>query len=203
MHRIVILYSFILLTICGYSQVSTWERCGDCDIGIFYYKQIDTVNFKVSAKVRINAPLSEVLKIVSDVENYNSWVYNSKSVDLIEKESQYSGIYYMLINAPFPLNDIDVIMDYQIESNDSSFTLTQNCIPDYYSVNKKLQRVLRYDAVWKFKRIDKNTTELLYIVKMGGPKNLPEFILKIFLCVGPKSTLSELNEKCSHVVDSQ
>lgn len=203
MRRIVILYYFIGLSIVGCAQESLRNKCSDCDIGNFYYQQVDDVNFKVAAKVQISASISDVLKIVSDVESYDSWVYNTNSVDLIESVSKKSGIYYMLINVPLTLNDIDVIMHYEIEINDSSFVLTQNCIPDYYPINKKLQRVLRYNAIWKFNLIDEDTTELLYFVQMGVPKNLPEFLLKIFICSGPKSTLSKLNEICGHVADSQ
>jgi hypothetical protein len=111
----------------------------------------------------------------------------------------------MLIDAPFSLKDIDVFMHYEIEfdSTDYSFALIQSCISDYYPIAKKYQRVLRYKAIWKFNKHDDNSTDLLYIVKLGGPKNLPNFILKLFLCTGPIETLINLNDNCSHGIDNQ
>lgn len=203
MHRIIFIYLFLLLSYTAYSQDSEWNKCDDCESGNFYYQKVDKENYKVTAKVRINSPIKDVYKVVSDIESYNNWVYNNDYVDLVEEKTQFSGILYLLINTPFPLNDIDAILNYNFEILDSAFILRQNCLPDYYPVNKKLQRILRYDAVWKFKMIDSNTTELYYLVKMGGPRNLPDFILKVLLCSGPKTTLDNLRNLCVHLSENQ
>jgi len=203
--KFIVAYILILISLIAFSQKSSWEKCQDCDLGKFYFQKVDPVNYKVSAKVLIKVPIEDILDFVTDVESYDTWVYNTYRSDLIEKRSIVEGINYMLIEAPFPLKDIDVFMHYEIEfdSFGDSFILTQTCIPDYFPRNKKYQRVLRYKAIWKFIKHDDNSTDLLYIVKLGGPKNLPNFILKLFLCTGPVETLINLNDNCSHRVDSQ
>ncbi len=100
----------------------------------------------------------------------------------------------MQIKAPFPLADIEAYLEYEYEVSEDKLVMRQECIPYYVPLNSEFQRVTRYNAVWKFEKLDDNTTELLYIVKLGGPQNLPKFLIKTFLCTGPIETLLNLNE---------
>lgn len=202
--RIIVLIVFVCLSYFSFSQESEWMPCKDCEYGKLAYKIVDPVNFIITAKIRIDANISTVLSVVTDINSYTEWVYNVYHIDIIEKRSEYSGLYYMIVEAPFPLSDIDATMEYEVlaDTSSSSFSLIQSCIPFYYDFRGDFQRVTRYKAVWKFRPINENTTELIYIVKLGGPENLPGFLLKVFLCQGPTKTMENLNSICSQFADN-
>jgi hypothetical protein len=85
--KFIVAYILILINLIVFSQESSWEKCQDCDLGKFYYQKVDPVNYKVSAKVLIKAPIQDILAFVTDVELYDKWVYNTYRSDLIEKRS--------------------------------------------------------------------------------------------------------------------
>jgi len=203
MYRFVLIL-FIFISGSLFSQSEEWYSCDDCEYGKIAYKIIDPFNFIVTAKVRIDANISTVFSVVTDLNTYPKWIYNVYQVDLIENRGDYAGLYYMLIEAPFPLNDIDATMEYEVKSDTSnnSFSLVQSCIPFYYDFRGDFQRVTRYKAIWKFRPMNENTTELIYIVKLGGPENLPGFLLKVFLCQSPTKTIENLNSICSQSADN-
>lgn len=202
--RKIVIFIFVCLSYFSFSQESEWMPCNDCDYGKLAYKIVDPVNFIITAKVRIDANISTVFSVVTDIESYTEWVYNVYHIELIERRSDFSGLYYMIIEAPFPLDDIDATMEYEVlaDTPNNSFSLVQSCIPFYYDFRGDFQRVTRYKAIWKFSPINENTTELIYIVKLGGPENLPGFLLKVFLCQSPTKTIENLNSICSQSADN-
>ncbi|MBQ2574838.1 MAG: hypothetical protein II575_11495, partial [Bacteroidales bacterium] len=112
----------------------------------------------------------------------------------LEKDSA-SGIFRNIIEAPFFMKDREVFVEYKIVRNsDGSVNITHTCLPDYRPRTDKYERITRLKSTYIFTYKDKNSTEIDYFTETGGPANLPDFLLYLFLCKSTQQTISNLQK---------
>ena len=188
----------LFASVFSHAQNKKWKKCKSCEDIKVVYSQIGPADYEVSINTIINANLKDVVAVISDIESYPNWLYNCILVDELEPRVDSKGLIYALISAPFPMKDIEMFLSYAVKPHidDNSIMITQNVISDYSPPNEKFQRVTRYSAVWKIVQLQGDKVGLFYHVKMGVPKNLPKFILKVFLCSGPGSTIEDFARVC-------
>ena len=93
------------------------------------------------------------------------------------------------------MKDREVFVEYKVMYNSNrSITVTNICLPDYKARNDKYERITRLKATYIFTPQGKNSTEVDYFTETGGPANLPDFLLHIFLCKSTMQTIENLNK---------
>ena len=112
----------------------------------------------------------------------------------MEKDSA-SGIFRNIIEAPFFMKDREVFVQYKVIYNpDRSITISNTCLPDYRPRNDKYERITRLKSTYIFYPKGKISTEVDYFTETGGPTNLPDFLLYIFLCKSTQQTILNLQK---------
>jgi hypothetical protein len=64
---------------------------------------------------RVDAPLLEVLAVVTDAERHHEWLFSCTASALVARTSDASGIVYNRTAAPWPVPDRDVVLDSRVE----------------------------------------------------------------------------------------
>lgn len=64
---------------------------------------------------RVEAPLLEVLAVVTDAARHHEWIFSCSDSALVAQTSEASGIVYNRTDAPWPVPDRDVVLDSRVE----------------------------------------------------------------------------------------
>lgn len=189
-HIIAIVTMFV--SFCANAQ-SEWHDC-KCDNPIYYRICESGKDYQVKCKFTINAPIEKCIDIFCNATNHTKWIYNCIESKTLEKDSA-SGVFRNIIEAPFFMKDREVFVRYTVTHNSNgSITITNICLPDYRPRNDKYERITRLKATYIFTPKGKNSTEVDYFTETGGPSNLPDFLLHIFLCKSTMQTIENLNK---------
>lgn len=190
-HTIIITIVAILSSISTYAQTE-WHNC-NCNTPIYYRICESGKDYQVKCKFLINKPIEKCINLFCNAQNHTQWIYNCIESSTLEKDSA-SGIFRNIIEAPFFMKDREVFVEYKIIHNsDGSVTITNTCLPDYRPRNDKYERITRFKATYIFTPKGKNSTEVDYFTETGGPSNLPNFLLHLFLCKSTMQTIENLN----------
>jgi len=172
---------------------SEWHNC-NCDTPIYYRICESGKDYQVKCKFTINAPIEKCIDIFCNATNHTKWIYNCIESKTLEKDST-SGVFRNIIEAPFFMKDREVFVRYIVTHNSNgSITITNICLPDYRPRNDKYERITRLKATYIFTPKGKNSTDVDYFTETGGPSNLPDFLLHIFLCKSTMQTIENLNK---------
>ena len=189
-HIIAIVTMFV--SFCANAQ-SEWHNC-NCDTPIYYRICESGKDYQVKCEFEINAPIEKSIDIFCNATNHTKWIYNCIESKTLEKDSA-SGVFRNIIEAPFFMKDREVFVKYTVTRNSNgSITITNICLPDYRPRNDKYERITRLKATYIFTPKGKNSTEVDYFTETGGPSNLPDFLLHIFLCKSTMQTIKNLNK---------
>ncbi len=189
---IIIAIAAFLPTIRANAQ-SEWHNC-NCDTPIYYRICESGKDYQVKCKFTINAPIEKCIDIFCNAANHTKWIYNCIESKTLEKDST-SGVFRNIIEAPFFMKDREVFVRYTVtHNNNGSISITHICLPDYRPRNDKYERITRLKATYIFTPKVKNSTEVDYFTETGGPSNLPDFLLHIFLCKSTMQTIENLNK---------
>jgi len=171
---------------------SEWHGC-NCDMPIYYRVCESGKDYQVKCKFTINAPIEKCIDIFCNAANHTKWIYNCIESSILENDLE-TGVFRNVIDAPFFMKDRDVFVKYDIKQNSNgSIIVTNICLPDYRPRNDKYERITRLKATYKFTPKSRNSTEVDYFTETGGPSNLSDFLLHIFLCKSTEQTILNLN----------
>ncbi|MBQ5425240.1 MAG: hypothetical protein IIU33_08435 [Bacteroidales bacterium] len=182
----------MFVSFCANAQ-NEWHDC-KCDTPIYYRVCESGKDYQVKCKFTINAPIEKCIDIFCNAANHTKWIYNCIESKTLEKDSA-SGIFRNIIEAPFFMKDREVFVEYKIVRNsDGSVNITHTCLPDYRPRTDKYERITRLKSTYIFTYKDKNSTEIDYYTETGGPANLPDFLLYLFLCKSTQQTILNLQK---------
>ena len=192
-----ILYIGFLLALMAFCTnaiaQNQWHDC-KCDLPIYYRTCESGKDYQVKCKFLINKPMEKCIDIFCDAANHTKWIYNCIESSNLAKDSA-SGVFRNIIEAPFFMKDREVFVEYKIFHNsDGSITITHTCLPDDRPRNEKYERITRLKSTYRFYPKGKNATEVDYFTETGGPANLPDFLLNIFLCKSTQQTILNLQK---------
>ncbi len=67
----------------------------------------------------VEAPLLEILAVVTDADRHHEWVFSCSASRMIEQTSRTTGLVYNRTATPWPVPDRDVVLTSQIELIDA------------------------------------------------------------------------------------
>jgi hypothetical protein len=191
--RIVI---FLTLPFIGFAQKpNEWKKALDKDGIVIHTRHVDGSPFhEFLAETKISGTIQGFKKIFSNVTDYEDWMPDCKSAELIgtTKESEFT--YYMEINAPFPVANRYTMQCVQYVEKFGELTVNltdcENCQPpDTESV-----RIESAYGSWIVKQENDNEISIRfqYFADPGG--DLPAWLVNSFIVKSPYQTLINLRE---------
>lgn len=141
--------------------------------------------------------LSECVSLLYDKDHLKDWVYGCVESSLLKRVSDKEMYHYQRTEAPWPVDDRDVIV-HSIMNQDPTtkeITISSTCKPDYLDKKKDVVRVRDYTAVWSFAPSTNNTIHLTYYLSVDPGGALPAWIVNMAVDDGPIKTIDAMKKK--------
>jgi hypothetical protein len=152
-----------------------------------------------SVKVECTLPgtYSKLIALLSNVAEFNKWIYNTKSTWLIKKNTPHDFIYYSETHMPWPLTNRDAIIHMQIKTDSlpKFLVITGVDEPDLLPRFISRVRVTKYKANWRVTMPTPQTIKISYILELDPGGSIPASIANSFADKGPMGTFTNLAEK--------
>ncbi len=121
---------------------------------------------QLKALFLVESPAENVLNVLRDEKSYTNWMKATKTcfrLKTIDTNCWYS---YVQFSIPWPLNNQDCILKYNISTNQELATTSVNIIsePDYLGTYKGVERISHMEGEWILTQLDQGKTRVEYFV---------------------------------------
>ncbi len=144
----------------------------------------------------VSATPEELLKLLTDFDNYPSWVPRCKKARIVAHLSENEFIAHVVFNAPWPVADRDCIVRVKVEKNLQTgvITITETSEPKYLKPENGVVRIQQMVAIWRLTPKDGGTEVLNeYASNPGG--SIPDWMTNTQSVENPLATFENIQEK--------
>lgn len=195
-----ILLLFVLITVTSFKrqqQVNEWvyerEKKG---IKVFTKKSKWGRLRDSKAVMTVSASPDEMLRLLTDFDNYPSWVPRCKKANVVARLNDNEFIAHIVFNAPWPVADRDCVLRVKIDrdSKTGAITMTEISEPKYLKPEEGVVRVEQLVAKWKFTPKAEGTEVINeYSSNPGG--SIPDWMTNTESVTNPLSTFENIQTK--------
>ena len=201
----IVMLSFSVFTIAenGYATSLTdgneWKlRKDKNDIKVYTRTHTDTGIVECKIETTVKTEISKLVKTINNVENYPAWMNKCESASVFNKINDSLRIDYIITAVPWPMKDRDIVLEYRtVSNNNEHYEATINAITELIPEKENIVRVKEAKGSWVFNKIDKNTVEITYQYYGDPGRNIPSWLINMFIVNGPYETVLNLKEQCS------
>ncbi|RLD61586.1 MAG: hypothetical protein DRI95_14055 [Bacteroidetes bacterium] len=210
MKYLIILLGIILLLCSGFVSLkndrtsaftdsSDWKLSKEKDgIKVFTRSNNNSGIKEFKALTSIRADISQLVKIINDVENYPGWMVNCESSNTYKRINKTTRIDYLKTDVPWPLDDRDAVFEFKItKDTDEYFEATMNSVPGFIPEKEDIVRIRKAKGKWIFKKSGKKMVDITYQFYGDPEGNIPTAIINLFIVSGPYKTLLNIKTQCN------
>jgi len=188
------LFCLIVFSISVKAQ-DEWELTKKAeDIKVYLHKSWKD-NGTYKAEAVINAPINVVYNFLTDFDNYINWVYSCKEIEVLLEEKDKKYAYYAYYDIPWPFNDRDAVSVLEIthHSNGNIEVITTPG-KDYKPLVEDVIRIEEFGEHYEYAPLTENTTQVKMTGNYDPGGNIPDWLIKQFLSMGPFGALKEMKK---------
>lgn len=166
------------------------------DIEVFLRDADDSDLKELKSTTIIEAPLTAIMAILSDIDNLPKWVYNCKTAEKLKVLSDTEFIYRNVTKLPWPMQSREFVMrsvTLQDENTLEVFSMS-SAEAGFLPVNKKFIRIDMIESYWRLIPESANCTRVEYFLKSDPGVKLPALVVNAGLDIGPIKTMKKLKE---------
>lgn len=196
----VFLLSFIFLFINYFPSVSQVNNCDlkkDKDGIKVYTCPSDTSKFRsLVAKFELeNITFTELERFLWNVDNYVNWQYNMVEASLLQKTDNQSIIYRSVVDAPWPVQNREMIVQLSVNKNlgPDQLVFSMHTVPTEYPIHEDLVRVPFSQASWTVKQV-KNKLLVTYQLNIDPGGYVPPMLVNLAMAEGPYESFRTLKK---------
>jgi hypothetical protein len=192
--RVCTLLIFLCLnTVFAFSQSNNWILKSNKDgVKVYYKKTSDVYEIKLTTSIQV--PLSGIVLLFNEVDNYPKWGYKIMSSQVIKKVSDNEVYYHSKIDFPWPMDDRDIVMHTKLEQNPSNKVITSvsNAIPDMLPTEKGFLRIRNSVTKWTLVPSADGWVYVEYYIYSNPGGSLPDWLVNSAIEVGPRETIKSI-----------
>lgn len=162
-----------------------------------YKSDMSGSNYKrIKVECTIDGNLDRLVKILNDVNNHRSWIYNTKQSYILKRVSNNEYYYYTETTLPWPMQNRDAVVHIKFQRDVASQTLNiaAEGQPDYLpEVNGKV-RVPKSANSWQVTVPAPNKLHIVYIFEAEPGGHIPPWLVNTFVNKGPYESFRKLSE---------
>jgi hypothetical protein len=194
----VILVSLLVISFESFSQSKDCKLKKDSDGILIYACKAENDKFKsLKAEFTINnTTIDELMAFLKNVDNYPKWQYNMVTAKILEKRTAEMMITRSEIDAPWPVQNRELIVQYEIIPNAArnQLHIITNAVPTYpYPLSDDLVRVPASHAEWNVVQSGTNL-KVTYIMNIDPGGSVPAWIINMAIAEGPHHTFVNLKK---------
>ncbi len=188
----------LLITVTGEIPCENeWMLVKDkSDIKIYSCKFKESDIKQIKANTNVDASITDLTKLLMDVNTFPDWMPNVKSTEILKKVSESEMYYYIEVKIPWPFSNRDNIMHIKLHKDTITKieSISIEGIPDYIPERPGMVRIQKSNGMWEFTPNENGSTDILlkYLADPGG--SVPAWIVNFFVADVPYKTLIRLKE---------
>ena len=190
---LLVIFSALLPTL-SFGQYN-WKLKKDKDDIKVYTSDIPHSSFKaIKVECTFTGNYAKLIAVVSNVAEFDKWVYHNKGTKLLKKNSPRDFIYYTETRMPWPLSNRDVIINMKIQTDSlpKFLLISGRALPDLIPVIPTRVRVQKFSSNWKITMPTSNSIHIDYIVELDPGGSIPGWAANMFADKGPFGSFSNL-----------
>ncbi len=180
-----------------FTQNDGWKMVKEANNTKVYTRKTSESDYEqIRIITEVQAPISEIVNALEDVNYHQEWVYETKETKLLEKRGVGDFEYYALMNMPFPVKDRDIIIGVKRSQDPNSKVVD---IKSFALLNRmpeksKRIRIKTFLSTYKITPLDNGWVEVDYFMAADPGGKLPAWIVNMFTLKGPVATMESLVE---------
>ena len=129
-----------------------------------------------------------------NVPNYLKWQYDAIEASMLKKISDDEMIYRIVIDAPWPVTNRELIVKFATEIRDDSHAnFYINTVKSDFPVNEDLVRIPYSQASWTVTRVN-NDLYVIYKMNIDPGGYVPPMLVNIAMADGPHESFRSLKK---------
>lgn len=144
----------------------------------------------------LNTSIDSIVAMAIDVEAFTEWVQDTTAAFIIEKESENRIIYYMAIDAPWPIKNRDWVNRITVkrQSDPKRVTITYTAVPDVLEDKADHIRVTSHLAIWVLEPHGDQQTRSIWMGYSNPGGSLPAWLVNMTI----RSSILKSTENIRH-----
>ena len=137
------------------------------------------------------------MAVLTDIKNHTNWVYKTIKSELLRQNGAENIFYYSEVNAPWPFDNRDLVMQMNIQQNPQNKVMTVNVnnVDDYMPVKKNIVRISFLHVTWTVTPLNNKQVKVEYQIQVNPGNGVPAWLVNLFATMGPYETFANLKEK--------
>ena len=163
-----------------------------------YSSDVPNSVFKaVKVECTLTGNYTKLISILTNVSQFNKWVYHSKSCKVLQKNSPYDFVYYTETELPWPMSNRDAVvhMRFNTDSLPKYLTITGTGESGWVAPKPGLERVSHYKAKWRVTMPSAQTIRINYEFEVDPGGSIPAWVANMSSDKGPFETFNHLAKK--------
>jgi hypothetical protein len=198
-HRMIrIILSLSILLSCAPAFSQNWKLEKEKDSIKVYTASSASSNYKsVKVECTLRGNYNKLISILTNVESFKEWIYNTRTSKLLKKNSALDFVYYSETHMPWPLSNRDAIIHMQIKTDSlpKYLLITGKSVDGLLPEFPSRVRVPHYSAMWKVTMPAANTIRIYYTVDVDPGGSIPGWMANMFADKGPYGSFSNLAQQ--------
>lgn len=184
-----------LAVLASYGQAKDCALKKDSDGILVYTCKSDNDRFKsLKAEFVIqHTSIDELVSFLKQVKNYPNWQYNMMSAEVLKQVSDEVMITRSEIDAPWPVENRELIVQYEIIQHPTRDQLhvTTKTVSYQYPASDELIRVPFSHAEW-FVTKEGTSLKVIYTMRIDPGGSVPAWLVNIAMAEGPYQSFVNL-----------
>lgn len=152
---------------------------------------------KVKASTLVNGSVNDVFAIFEDLENYPSWLADCRTSRLVAQVDSHSNIAHLTFDAPWPVQDRDVVFYRQISVTENGGKVLEfSAQAEHAEAQACCVRVTKAEGLFRVEPVDGDDQTVLvsyeFVSDPGG--SLPTWLAEYSVIDAPFNSFVKLRE---------
>lgn len=194
---VVFFMAFPILVIAQNDGDGEWKEVKDNNgIKAYVMKLPDVAMKKVKVEAVAESSLSALVSLMIDAPRNKDWVYANAHACLLEKYDDLNWIYYGQSDAPWPVNDRDVVSRVHMSQNPVTKEVRFVSVgePEFEPEHEDFVRIPLLHAVWKLKPLGKGKVLVTFELQLDLGGNMPAWVINLAATKGPYNSIKSFIE---------
>jgi hypothetical protein len=144
-----------------------------------------------------NTSIAELRNFLLNINNYPTWQYNTVHSEVIQRISDNEIQYVSDIDAPWPVEDRETVIDLKItdEPSQQQMHIEMQTFPYERVVKEGFIRVPFMLGQWNVKRVKDNSLQVEYILQIDPGGSIPAWLVNLAMAEGPYISFKNLKKQ--------
>jgi len=144
----------------------------------------------------VEAPEEKALSVLLDDSSFTSWMRGTRDYHRVHTVDSGNWYSYIQFSIPWPLNDQDCIIHYQMQTATEKITeIVLTGEPDYLSTVEGVTRISHMEGMWKLVSAGADRTLVEYVIFSRQPSSFPRWITDPIIQNNMIRTMSAFREQ--------